>query len=176
MEDILILEVANITSCWEFLCTSLPFSSVSTSSGSSQEWHPKSQKFAVGLCPHISNGSKTPSYETAWYNLFAWLCWREIWDSGVKKLQSIVGFLWAVLQTEWQSMMRYSYNKEFIICTSTAALQLTLPSVSLSPPSCSCMRSVDHKDWKSMQVVDEVRSSTHYGLESFLFNSVLITR
>lgn len=35
-------------------------------------------------------------------------------------------FLWTVLQTEWQSMMRYSYNKEFIICISTAALQLIL--------------------------------------------------
>lgn len=47
------LEVANITRLWGFLCTSLPFSSVSTSSGSSQEWHPKSQRFAVGLCLHI---------------------------------------------------------------------------------------------------------------------------
>lgn len=37
------------------------------------------------------------------------------------------------------------------------------------------MRSVDGKDWKLMQVVDEVCSSTHYMLESFLFSSVLIT-
>lgn len=35
-------------------------------------------------------GSKPQSYEAALYNLYAWLCWREIWDSGVEKLWSIV--------------------------------------------------------------------------------------